>query len=72
MESKNGTKIFYSVRYRTWGADAPMLAWFASKEEAEEFSRYDYRDDPVIHRVSRPEKIEKFERLVALTAIGMD
>ena len=56
--------MFYSVKYRNWGADAPGVAWFDDKEEAEKFANQDYRDDVVTHRASNPETIKEYENLV--------
>lgn len=44
-------ETFWSVRYRTWGADAPNERWFGDKAAADKFAERDYTDKPVPHTV---------------------
>jgi len=64
-------KIYYSVVYRNWGADRASEAWFDDKEKAYDFANHDYRDNPVMHRVSRPKKITEYNELVDQTAFNL-
>lgn len=66
------TKTFYSVNYSKWGVSGTNEAWFDNKEAAEKFAAADYRDNPVAHRVSRPEKIREYEENVAMTACDLE
>lgn len=61
-------RTYYSVVYRSWGADRENTAWFDDKETAEGFASQDYRDDVKTHRVSKAETIAKYDELVARTA----
>jgi len=61
-------KTYYSVVYRSWGADRANEAWFDDKKEAEKFADRDYSDNVVTHNVSKLETIEKYDELVAMTA----
>jgi len=60
-------KVYYSVKYRAFGMFSSSTVWFDNKEDAVEFSKKDYHDAPVVHRVSNPETIDKYDELVALT-----
>jgi len=64
-------KTYYSVVYRNWGADRASEAWFDNKEKAYNFANHDYRDAPIMHRVSRPEKIKECEELVGMTEFNL-
>ena len=64
-------KTYYSVVYRSWGADRANEAWFDNKEEADKFASKDYHDTPVAHHVSAPATIEKYNELVAMTAFEL-
>lgn len=55
------TKTFWSVKYSVWGSSIPHEEWFDNKEAADEFAAHDYRDNPVAHRFSNPEKIAAAE-----------
>ena len=58
------TRKFYSVKFRNWGADSPGVAWFDSKEDAEEFyNSRDHVDAPVEHQARAEKTIAKYEEL---------
>lgn len=59
-------KTFYSVRYMALGADKASMAWFDDYERAKEFSKSDFRDNPVRHTFSDPKKIKEAEELVQI------
>ena len=61
------SKTYYSVSYAVWGADNKKEAWFDDKAKANNFASHDYRDNPIIHNVSKPEAIKKYDELVAMT-----
>jgi hypothetical protein len=65
-------KTYYSVDYSVWGSNIKHTAWFDNKEEAYKFAAGDYRDNPVTHRVSRPEKIAQYDELVTMTQYNLN
>ena len=40
-------KTLWEVEYSVWGADKTRKRYFESKEDAEEWAKEDYRDNPV-------------------------
>lgn len=59
-------KTFWSVEYRNWGADSASVRWFDDRDEAYKFANNDYRDKPVAHTYSNPDKIAEAEERVNL------
>ena len=59
-------KTFYSVKYAVMGK-GQSVAWFDDKNKAYEFANHDYRDNPVRHTVSNPDKIKACEERVMMT-----
>lgn len=59
-------KIFYSVDYMTLGSDKVHRMWFDNLEEAKEFSKADYRGEPVKHVYSSEATIKMVEDLIEL------
>lgn len=57
-------KTFYSVEFAVWGADRTSTMWFDNLAAAKEFAAHDYRDNPVAHTYSRPEKIAEIESII--------
>lgn len=62
-------KTFWSVTYRTWGADRASEAWFDDADKAKEFASHDYRDNTVRHTYSNAAKIKEAESLVRDTEL---
>ena len=59
-------KVFYSVEYMIWGSDKTHRMWFDNLEEAKEFAKADYRDNPVRHIYRNEKLIEMIEQLIEL------
>ena len=59
-------KVFYSVDYMILGSDKKHIMWFVSLEEAKEFAKADYRDNPVKHVYSSKATIKMVEDLINL------
>lgn len=57
-------KTFWSVDYNTWGNGVDTM-WFEKYEDAKEFSKADFRDNPVKHTFSKPEKIKEIEIIIS-------
>ena len=66
------TKTFYTVTYRSWGANKPTTAYFNNKPSADKFARRDYADKPVRHTLSDKRKIAEFETEVAETSYMLE
>ena len=60
------TKVFYSVDYMILGSDKTHRMWFNNLEEAKEFSKVDYRGEPVKHVYSSETTIKMVEDLINL------
>lgn len=58
-------KTFYSVEFAVWGADSTSTMWFDNLEEAKKFANHNYRDNPVRHTYSNPEKIAEIESIIS-------
>lgn len=59
-------KVFYSVDYMILGSDKTHRMWFDNLEEAKEFAKADYRDNPVKHVYISKATIEMVEDLINL------
>lgn len=59
-------KVFYSVDYSILGSDKLHRMWFDNLEEAKEFAKADYRDNPVKHVYSSKATIKMVEDLIEL------
>jgi hypothetical protein len=57
-------KTFYSVVFKGWGADSAETAWFDDKVAADAFADHDYRDNVIVHHVSNPDTIARYEGYV--------
>lgn len=59
-------KTFYSVKCAVWGGHNGQTTdiWFDNLTEAKKFAAHDFRDAPVTHTFSRPEKIAEIESLI--------
>lgn len=65
--SRREVKVFWSVRFRNWGADSAGTAWFNNEEEANDFyNSRNYVDPPVSHYVSAQKTIEELNELCQL------
>ena len=58
---------FWAVKYAVWGSNVDHYAWFADKEQAEEFAAHDYRDKPVRHTYTRSDSIHDAWERVRMT-----
>ena len=65
-------KTYYSVVYRTWGADSESYAWFDNQAEAQNFAKKDYTGAIVTHNVSKPETIKEYDKLVKDTIYNLN
>lgn len=59
-------KVFYSVDYMIMGSDKMHRMWFDNLEEAREFAKADYRDNPVKHLYTSKAIIKMVEYLIEL------
>ena len=63
-------KVFYSVRYIELGlCKRNCIMWFDNIEEAKEFAKADYRDEPVKHVYRNESTIQMVEQLIELQKI---
>ena len=65
------SKTFYSVTYAVWGSSFCREAWFDSKDAADDFAAYDFRDAPVAHSYRKADSIHAAEERVAATAAAL-
>lgn len=61
---KKNYKTFYSVTYSGFGFFCTRTAWFDNKNDAYEFAKQDYADNPIRHTYRDPEKIAEHEKYV--------
>ena len=59
-------KTFYSVDYIALGMMRASTRWFDNLEEAKEFAKEDFRDNPVRHTYKNEKKIKEIERLIEI------
>ena len=64
-------KSFWSVVYRTWGADREYVAWFDNKDDAYNFANHDYRNSPIRHNYLSASRIKDAEELVNMTKYNL-
>ena len=60
-------KTFYTVDYAIIGAGGTSKKYFDNLADAKEFSKGDYKDNPVTHNIKNPAKIREIENLIKQT-----